>query len=213
MMLLERRRLLINTKKSLLPSEYQQVEYIECTGRQYIDTEYLPTGQLRVDGIVNVPEPTTELAVVGTSSQGWELGFTAVTSTRNRFFSYLVPSNFGSIAVVPESSIYNTMLQFSAINDKNQSFRSLSLNVDNAYIESTVINANYRLKLYLFNYRNVYYFTGKCYNIKIYDDDILMRDFIPCYRKSDNEIGMYDVINNVFYTNSGTGKFLKGGDI
>jgi hypothetical protein len=34
-----------------------------------------------------------------------------------------------------------------------------------------------------------------------------------CYRKSDGVIGMYDVENNVFYTNNGSGDFAKGADI
>lgn len=36
---------------------------------------------------------------------------------------------------------------------------------------------------------------------------------VPCYRKSDNEIGMYDMFSGNFYTNAGTGKFSKGNDI
>lgn len=36
---------------------------------------------------------------------------------------------------------------------------------------------------------------------------------VPCYRKSDNEIGMYDMFSGNFYTNAGTGKFSKGSDI
>lgn len=36
---------------------------------------------------------------------------------------------------------------------------------------------------------------------------------IPCYRKSDNEIGMYDTVSGTFYTNQGTGTFLKGNDV
>ena len=46
--------------------------------------------------------------------------------------------------------------------------------------------------------------------LKISENGILIRNFIPCYRKSDNEIGLYDIVNNVFYTNQGTGEFLKG---
>ena len=34
-----------------------------------------------------------------------------------------------------------------------------------------------------------------------------------CYRKSDGVIGMYDVENDVFYTNDGSGDFTKGQDI
>ena len=50
----------------------------------------------------------------------------------------------------------------------------------------------------------------RLYLCKIYDNDNLVRNFIPCYRKVDNEIGLYDVINDVFYVNSGTGEFIAG---
>lgn len=51
------------------------------------------------------------------------------------------------------------------------------------------------------------------YSWKFYQDNVLIRDFIPCYRKSDNEIGLYDLVTETFYTNKGTGTFLKGNNI
>ena len=54
---------------------------------------------------------------------------------------------------------------------------------------------------------------AKCYYAKIWEDDVLVRNFIPCYRKSDNEPGLYDTVNKVFYTNSGTGEFLVGPEV
>ena len=51
------------------------------------------------------------------------------------------------------------------------------------------------------------------YSCKLYQDEILLRDYIPCYRKSDSAIGLYDLINDEFYPNSGTGTFLKGVDV
>lgn len=38
----------------------------------------------------------------------------------------------------------------------------------------------------------------------------VIREAYPCYRKSDNETGMYDIVNGVFYTNQGNGKFIVG---
>ena len=38
----------------------------------------------------------------------------------------------------------------------------------------------------------------------------MVRDLIPCYRKVDNVAGMYDLVNDVFYTNEGTGEFIIG---
>ena len=51
------------------------------------------------------------------------------------------------------------------------------------------------------------------YYWKIWDDNNLLRDFVPCYRKSDGVIGLYDRVEGKFYTNKGTGTFLKGNDI
>ena len=48
------------------------------------------------------------------------------------------------------------------------------------------------------------------YTFKIYDNDVLVRDFMPCYRKSDNEIGLFDSVNGKFYTNKGSGTFEMG---
>ena len=45
------------------------------------------------------------------------------------------------------------------------------------------------------------------YSFKIWKGDTMIRDFVPCYRKSDNVAGMYDLLNNTFYTNNGTGSF------
>ena len=45
------------------------------------------------------------------------------------------------------------------------------------------------------------------------ENDIVTREFIPCYRKQDGEIGLYDLINNQFYSNDGTGQFSKGADV
>lgn len=48
------------------------------------------------------------------------------------------------------------------------------------------------------------------YSFKIWKGDTLLREFVPCYRKSDNVIGMYDIVEGTFYTNCGTGQFLAG---
>lgn len=38
----------------------------------------------------------------------------------------------------------------------------------------------------------------------------LICDLVPCYRKSDKVIGMYDMIRKIFLTNVGSGSFIKG---
>ena len=57
------------------------------------------------------------------------------------------------------------------------------------------------------------YSNIKLYRCKIYENEELIRDLIPCYKKSNAEIGLYDLVNDVFYTNAGTDEFLKGDNI
>ena len=41
-------------------------------------------------------------------------------------------------------------------------------------------------------------------------DGVLIADYVPCYRITDNVVGMYDLVTGEFLTNSGTGEFNKG---
>mgnify|MGYP002519323210 CR=1 FL=1 len=71
--------------------------------------------------------------------------------------------------------------------------------------------------LYIFSGHNstgvsTSYYVGKIYYFKIYNDGVLTRDFVPC-RNTNNEIGFYDLVNNQFYPNQGTGTFSAGADI
>lgn len=61
--------------------------------------------------------------------------------------------------------------------------------------------------------QNDFHFNGKLYSFSAYLDGTLVMDLKPCYRTTDNEIGMYDEVNDRFYTNDGTGTFIKGDDI
>ena len=52
--------------------------------------------------------------------------------------------------------------------------------------------------------------TGMIYYAKIWNNDVLVRNFIPAKRNSDNVFGMYDTVTNTFFTNQGTGDFIAG---
>ena len=41
-------------------------------------------------------------------------------------------------------------------------------------------------------------------------DEVESYKLYPVYRKSDNKPGMYDIVNNAFYINQGTGEFIVG---
>lgn len=49
----------------------------------------------------------------------------------------------------------------------------------------------------------------KLYYCKIWDNGSLVRNFVPC-KNTSGILGLYDIVNNVFYTNAGTGTFTAG---
>ncbi len=53
----------------------------------------------------------------------------------------------------------------------------------------------------------------KLYSARCSRGHEVVREFIPCYRKSDGVIGLYEKFTDTFYTNDGTGSFAKGEDI
>lgn len=67
---------------------------------------------------------------------------------------------------------------------------------------------------YLFAINRAGVFNEPCdslriYACKIWDGDILIRNFVPCKNEAD-ELGMYDLVNKQFYANAGTGNFIGG---
>lgn len=186
-----------NKKKSgRLPSAYQEVEYIESTGTQIIDTLYKPNQntKLIMDCYAGVDEP---ISVV---DSGWTINSFGISS------AYFL---FGNGNYYPYSSVTFPERHL------------FELSKDGGYVDgvkkvsvpSTSFSCDYSLTI-LGNHRNGEYSPNgkveKIYSYKLYDNGTKVRDFIPCYRKSDNEVGLYDIVNDQFYTNQGTGSFLCG---
>ena len=45
--------------------------------------------------------------------------------------------------------------------------------------------------------------NGRLYDLQIYENSVLVHHYYPCYRKSDNVVGIFDGVSNVFITSSG----------
>lgn len=51
------------------------------------------------------------------------------------------------------------------------------------------------------------------YYVTIYKGGTKVREYIPCYRKSDDVVGMYDLVSSTFFASAGSGAFTAGPDI
>ena len=197
-----------------LPSAYQEVEYIQSSWTQYIDTGLLvkPNTKVQIDmQLTSVATNIRYFAVETGDNNSWWVAFVIYLDS-NKQISF---AN-GNWSVLRTGRNWDTSRYTFVANNSSLKIYSNGTNVytGNAPWTRTTNSAN---NLYLLaddnNWTATLFSSAKLYSCKMYEASTLVRDFIPCYRKSDNVIGMYDLVNNQFYTNSWTGTFSKGNDV
>lgn len=200
-------------KSSLLPNGYTQVDYIESSGTQYIDSGILPSENIgfEIDFTPhNDMNKTTARTIFGSRTTWRSNGYQLTTYTEGSLNGGHFLFGTNNTASLIRHSAYMQKDVRCQISFLNGVFKSANGNETN--IQGTFSNVN--KNIYLFGcIENVNPFelsTTTLYKLKFYDNGNLVRDFIPCYRNSDNEVGLYDLVNDVFYTNQGTGSFTYG---
>ncbi len=205
MSLLTHRRALLSAKgKALLPKEYQQVEYLESTGAQYIDTGYKPNQNTEIQTVF----------IIGSSSFCCYGARVSSTNTVSLTCFISTPARMGSASVVTNGFISDGNTKNIVIHNKD------SITINGTVFRFTNVgtfqlssNLGIGYIIYGSGASSSGKFKGKWYSFDIYESGILVRNFIPCYRKADNEAGLYDLVNDKFYTNKGTGEFILGNEI
>lgn len=199
-------------EKLYLPEEYTQLEYIESSGTQYIDTGFKPNQNSGVETLVE----TYDTNVL------YNNPFGARNENQEQFFVGIQTSPDGNNKNSTWFLRYETQYYISEFGIKyGQNHIILNKNIytingDSYTFNSTIFQSSNNMYLFACNNNgktNNRGMRGKMYYFKLYDNDVLIRNMIPCIRKSDNVVGMYDTVNNLFYENSGTGNFIAGPEL
>lgn len=212
MMLKKQYMMYASKKKGRLPSAYQEVEYIESTGTQYIDTGVLQTSD--VGTYVDIQFKNNQTEMFAPFLETYD-------GTNNPSYLSIKKATDWGLYNATTYGYYGEFIPYettSSFERHTYEYKNGSWLLDGSIVGSNKsITYNTNLSLYLFGMHrtsgSMTFSKGKIYNCKLYSNTQLIRNFIPCYRKSDNEIGLYDIVNNQFYTNSGSGSFLKGKDV
>ena len=194
------------TRSSGLPSGYKAVEYIESTGTQYIDTGFKPNQNTRMEVKFNASSLSADRFVFGARTTATSKAFAAYVKSDGKIYS-----NYRT---------YNTNSGYTYTANQDV---TVDLNKNKFYVDGTLktthssgnFTTDYNLTLFGLNTSGGVQsgFVGKIYYAKLYDNGTLIRDFIPAYRMSDGEVGLYDKVTGAFYTNQGTGTFSKGSNV
>lgn len=183
---------------------YRDVDYIESTGTQYINTGIIPNQNTRI--VLNcVMVDAKEQFILGSrTSMSATDTYTVVVLTTLR-----VRTDYGT----EKKEISGlTMSDGSYLNidkDKNKTV----INDKSLTVSAKSFTGTYPLFLCACNT------GGKCekaaciriMSCDIYDNGKLVRSYLPKIRNEDNVAGLYDGVSGVFYTNAGTGEFLTPG--
>lgn len=195
-----------------IPSEYTELEYIYFSGTQFIDTEFIPNQDTRVICKINFTLLDSSIrCIFGSRNDSSKESFTfwKFSDTISRY-DYGNASKQMSITPYGVFTI-DANKNFITVNStkytlSSQNFTSPhSMKIASTRSPSNSANTDA-------NQNDTRRFKGNLYYFKIFNDEELVRDFVPVER-NDGVLGLYDIVNRKFYTNSGTGSFSKGPSI
>ena len=210
-----------------LPDEYQEVEYIESNGTQWINTgiPINPKHTIYFDGYVQ--KDNMGQLIGGYYDQNNRLGtYLYGGSNNNKIGHFWLIGEHGQKYTehLRRKTKIDVSKRFQSVQDKTG---AIFIQGDSTYIVDSEIarsaiamnipdTTTYWTIFKLIKTIDSVYISmnGVLYEGKIWDEnDELIAHYIPCYRVVDNEIGLYDLISKSFLTNAGNGVFLKGADV
>lgn len=198
-----------------LPEEYQEVAFL-CTrwmDQGYINTGYLPRANSRYEMDAWFSEWASE------KRGGWRIPFGSRSydgspdsfafAIRNDSDMRIRVNVYGQWPYGPNNDVmmYDRDVHITYNDENHRAVWTDGIDTVTLTLPTTPTDSSY--PLYLFTMNNWgspgdYYCSGmKLYRFKIYESDVLVHDYIPCRRKSDNVTGLYDIIANTFIQSSG----------
>lgn len=210
-----------------LPSEYQELPYVQLNGYTYIDTGYVPNinTTITIEAKLN-DNIEAEGCLFG--SQGYETTVFHQGLEKKASNKFVLWHNTAKSADT-ETIIFNNGENWNIKkNINNSSFdkkkftmtyeshlsieKLFRLTMNNKRIGSTMYSSNrlfsqdtehenkYRLYIGTLNQNgnaDSRMYKGRIYYCSI-SEGTLQREYIPCFRKSDDKVGLYDKVENVF---------------
>ena len=191
----------------ILPEGYTQLNYIQSTGTQYIDTGIKPNQDTSIE-IEAIPSAVGETYL----GEGFCPYAAGVSNNDSAFECYISQDQYefdydGQIVYLATAAVGDVL---EIKHSKNEVL--LTINGTDVYtntFEYKSFECPYTLTLFARHRASIAYSKGKIKKCKIESGGTLVRNFVPC-KNASGVIGLFDIINNTFYTNAGTGTFVGG---
>ena len=197
---------------SRLPLEYQEVEYIENTWQSYINTWVTYDTNGRVFQIKYWLPVWWAYTLFGNfpswSESAWHTRYSKLSDWTLEWDCFAWGGYWRIYASWATTGIDELELWNNYIKDIPTDTVLVSWNT------WSYTNSSATMKIFYRDWwANNWFATFKLYYFKIIDSWTPTRDFVPCYRIADDVIWLYDLANDVFYTNDWTWTFTKWPDV
>jgi hypothetical protein len=180
---------------SRLPDGYTEVQYIQSTGAQYVDTGFKPNQDSRV--LIKLSTSETGSHTVFGADLGWtDDGFALGVG----FTHY--GKETGTISGLNNGSPHEVDFNKNIISMDGKPVLTMG---------NSTFSVPHNLALFANNRAGGIQekTTMVLYYCRIYDGNTIIRDYIPC-KNAAKAVGLYDLIGQKFYGNAGTGSFTAG---
>ena len=192
---------------------YQQLEYIESTGSQYIDTGYTPAGDTSVKMSAAFPDLSANSTVFcARADKGNQATYSCILVLNVALSGFRYDYNNTNTEFTEIIPAVDKVVEVYA--HKNKMFIDGVLGAEHG---EAAFTAGGRLWLFKAYYIKDSEYTAvsnpvdkmKLYSCRIYDGDTLVRDYVPMRDTDTGNVGLYDKVNGIFYA-SQTENFLAG---
>ena len=193
-------------KPSRLPDGYTEVEYIRQNSNYNV---YINTGVIIFDNTTNTYTITTRLTSEFHSNLGCAtiINCEALSSPYNGLgYRYKCSSTVDQLEFFGGNPNYN-----SSVVDNGDGTRTVTFQSTGNTSYTTNVPLSFLCSFNNSSYTSAYRFAdATIYSSTIVKNGITVRDFVPAKRDSDSVYGLYDLINDVFYTSPNGNNFIGG---
>lgn len=195
--------------RNIIPNQYQELDFIENSDTQYIDTNYIPNSNTEIE--IKFKPNSVE------NSNCFVFGAGGSAHNDNAFELYAWTSTVGNQEFqfhVGSTDYWPNLVATTDIH--TLSYKNKIVTYDNeSYQLDHQTNPTMSLQFFRLNRTGGPITGGSCriYYCKIWENGTLVRDFKPCYDTLTKRVGMYDLVTNSFYDNVGTNDFIKGNPV
>ena len=178
-----------------VPTGYTELEYIQSTGTQYIDTGVSGNATIKITAQASTIKGSSQALLSSTSGAQGGTWFGEFTTNQK----WGIGTGAGLTTIAPTTKI-TAEIAF----DGNGC--SGTVNGESVTRSATSPQGSW----YMMNDGgNSYPFSGKVWNCQIAQNGTLVRNFIPC-KNAAGVVGMFDTVSQTFFANAGTGTFIAG---